>query len=64
MPATPTTAAPTVAATVPVASLAGWIARLGHLRDDVAFGLDRRGIAVTLGDLLDDMQHARQAAER
>lgn len=42
------------------ASLPGWIARLNHLRDDVTFGLDSRGIAATLADVLDDMQQARK----
>ena len=64
MPATPPAPPAPSPAAVPVASLAGWIARLSHLRDDVAFGLDRRGIGATLGDLLDDMQHARRAADR
>jgi hypothetical protein len=56
MPAT--IPAPTPAATA--AELAGWIARLVHLRDDVAFGLGPRGVAAQLADLLADMQTARR----
>jgi hypothetical protein len=56
MPATP---APTPA-DVSVTTLAAWIARLSCLRDDVGFGLDRRGVAATLAVLIDDMQDARK----
>lgn len=58
MPATP---APTPAP-VTVTALAAWIARLSVLRDDVAFGLDRRGVAATLAVLIDDMQRTRKQA--
>ncbi|BBG01622.1 hypothetical protein C8E95_6841 [Pseudonocardia autotrophica] len=44
----------------PTAALAGWIHRLTCLRDDIGFGLDARGVAATLSDVVDDMQQARK----
>ena len=42
----------------------GWIIRLNHLRDDVLFGLDSRGVAATLADVLADMRDTRQQVSR
>lgn len=49
---------------VPVDSLAGWIAAVTWLREDVTFGLDPRGTAARLADLLADMQRSRCQATR
>lgn len=49
---------------VPVDALSCWICRLNHLRDDVGFGLDPRGVLAQLADLLADMQTARSTAEK
>lgn len=59
MPATPP--APASASPVAPAVIHDWLAALRYLRDDVEFGLPKRGILNRLDDLIDGMQRHRQA---
>lgn len=52
----------TVHSPADTAYLTGLIHRLTWLREDVAFGLDPRGIAAALADVITDLQETRKQA--